>query len=67
MPQQKFFDWTTLIFHKDEFAQRRQRMMAQLAPDGGIFITPSRHHLSDGSTFRQLDDFLYGSLWIPRR
>ena len=57
---QPFFDWTDLPFPQAEFAQRRQRLVAQLREQGGgVFLAPARHGFSDGFTFRQLDDFLY--------
>lgn len=59
MMLQKYFDWATMPFPAAEFAQRRERLFGQLGTSDGVFLTPSRHHFSDGSTFRQLDDFLY--------
>ncbi|MEQ9415536.1 MAG: Xaa-Pro peptidase family protein, partial [Cyclobacteriaceae bacterium] len=57
---QKYFKWTSLPFPKDEYAQRRAKMIAELnSSEGGIFLCPSRDGLSDGETFRQLDDFNY--------
>ena len=59
MTLQKYFDWTSMPFSAEEFAQRRARLIQQLQNSDGVFLTPSSHHFSDGSTFRQLDDFLY--------
>ena len=59
MTLQKYFDWTEMPFPAEEFAQRRERFFKQLENRDGVFLTPSRHHFSDGSTFRQLDDFFY--------
>lgn len=57
---QKYFEWTDLPFPKEEYAQRRNKMMAELKSSGnGIFLCPSRDGLSDGETYRQLDDFNY--------
>ena len=59
-PPQKFFEWTKLQFPKEEYAQRRQGLVAKLREaGGGVFLAPSRGGLSSGETFRQLSDFLY--------
>ena len=59
-PEEKFFSWTTLPFPKVEFEERRAGMVRELrGSGGGVYLTPSRLGLSDGTTFRQLDDFLY--------
>jgi len=59
-PVQRFFDWTDLCFEPEEYAQRRSRLMARLAKDGGgVFLAPSAVGRSLGGTFRQLDDFEY--------
>ncbi len=58
--EERFFDWTSLQFPREEYEARRQKMAQQLRlTGGGVYLTPSRPGLSDGSTFRQLDDFLY--------
>jgi Xaa-Pro aminopeptidase len=58
--EERFFDWTSLQFSREEYAARRQKLAQQLRINGGgVYLTPSRPGLSDGSTFRQLDDFLY--------
>ncbi|MFK7803431.1 MAG: aminopeptidase P N-terminal domain-containing protein [Anaerolineae bacterium] len=59
MTPQKYFDWTELPFSAAEIAYRRNRLVAELSGESGVFLTPARHHFSDGSTFRQLDDFYY--------
>ncbi|HEX2573650.1 MAG TPA: Xaa-Pro peptidase family protein [Polyangia bacterium] len=59
-PPEHFFDWTRLLFAPEEYARRRAALGRELdASGGGIFLAPSRAGLSDGTTFRQLDDFLY--------
>lgn len=59
-PEQNYFEWTQLPFPKAEYEQRRNRMMETLkATGGGIYICPSRDGLSDGMSYRQLDDFNY--------
>lgn len=59
-PPERFFAWTRLLFAPEEYARRRAALGRELAlSGGGIFLTPSRAGLSDGTTFRQLDDFLY--------
>lgn len=58
--EQKYFEWTGLPFPKEEYQQRRDKMLAELkSSDDGIFLCPSRDGLSNGETFRQLDDFNY--------
>ena len=56
---QTYFDWTTSPFAAAEFAARRTKLYSELTPNGGTLLIPSRHHFSDGYTFRQLDDFYY--------
>lgn len=58
-PVEHFFDSTRLLFAPAEYARRRAALAGGLAAGGGIFVAPSRAGLSDGTTFRQLDDFLY--------
>ncbi len=59
-PPESYLNWSFLPFPRKEFKSRRAKLMALLAAaGGGVFLTPSRHHFSDGFTFRQLDDFLY--------
>ncbi len=58
--EQRYFGWAELPFPKTEYQQRRTRMVEELkAAGGGIFLCPSRDGLSNGETFRQLDDFNY--------
>ena len=58
--EERFFDWTSLQFPKEEYGARRQKLAQQLRLNGGgVYLTPSGPGLSDGSTFRQLDDFYY--------
>jgi len=58
--EQQYFEWTQLPFPKAEYLQRRTKMVELLAAsDGGIYLCPSRDGLSNGETFRQLDDFNY--------
>ncbi|MEM7115443.1 MAG: Xaa-Pro peptidase family protein [Chloroflexota bacterium] len=59
MTQQRFFDWTSLSFSKNEYRQRRQKLQWLLEADDGVFLAPARQGFSDGTTFRQLNDFLY--------
>lgn len=59
-PPESFFAWTRLLFTPQEYARRRAALGRALGDSGGgIFLAPSRAGLSDGTTFRQLDDFLY--------
>lgn len=58
--EQKYFEWTDLPFPKEEYHQRREKLMIALKQNGdGIFVCPSRDGLSTGETYRQLDDFNY--------
>jgi Xaa-Pro aminopeptidase len=58
--EQRFFDWTSLQFPREEYQARRAKLAQQLRlSGGGVYLTPSRPGLSHGETFRQLDDFLY--------
>jgi len=58
--EQRFFEWTRMPYSKDIYSARREMMMSQLrSSGGGVFLAPSRNAVSDGFTFRQLDDFLY--------
>lgn len=60
MLEQRFFDWTELLFSKEEHQQRRKNLRQQLQKEGGgLFLAPARRGFSDGTTFRQLNDFLY--------
>jgi Xaa-Pro aminopeptidase len=58
-PEERFFDWTSLQFPAEEYAQRRQTLLTQLEGREGVVLIPSAHGLSHGDTFRQADDFLY--------
>lgn len=59
-PEQRFFDWTEMRFPKEVYRARRERMIASLGQSGGgLFLVPGRYGVSEGLTFRQLDDFLY--------
>lgn len=57
-PEQTYFDWTSVPFSKEEFAERRSNLMLQL-PKLGIVIISSKDGFSYGETFRQLDNFYY--------
>ncbi len=58
--QQKYFEWTTLPFPKEEYKTRRDKMLVAINEQGGgIFICPSRNGISHGETYRELDDFMY--------
>ncbi|MEQ8425437.1 MAG: hypothetical protein RIA63_12055, partial [Cyclobacteriaceae bacterium] len=58
--EQRYFEWTQLPFPKEEYQERRNKMIEALKSSAtDIFLCPSRDGLSDGSTFRQLDDFNY--------
>ena len=58
--EERFFDWTSLQFPREEYQARRAKLAQQLRlSGGGVYLTPSRPGLSQGETFRQLDDFLY--------
>jgi Xaa-Pro aminopeptidase len=57
--EQRFFDWTSMTFSAAEYHQRRDALVTALRQaGGGIFLAPSGRSVR-GSTFRQLDDFLY--------
>ena len=60
-PQQTYFEWTALPFSKEELAQRRANLIAQIKTQkqSGLVLIPSKDGLSNGETFRQLDDFYY--------
>ena len=59
-PEQRFFDWTKLQFEKEVYQNRRMNQINLLrASGGGVLLIPSHHGVSDGTTFRQLSDFLY--------
>jgi len=58
--EERFFDWTRLAFSPQEHAERRAALAAELrGSGGGVLLVPSAPGRSDGSTFRQLDDFHY--------
>jgi Xaa-Pro aminopeptidase len=49
-------------YPKEVYHARREKMMAELRRSGGgVLLVPARHGVSEGFTFRQLDDFLYFS------
>jgi Xaa-Pro aminopeptidase len=57
---ERLFDWTSLHFTVQEYARRRDAVIAELqASGGGGLLVLSAHGLSHGQTFRQADDFLY--------
>ena len=57
---ERLFDWTSLQFTPEEYARRRDAVLAELqASGGGGLLVLSAHGLSHGDTFRQADDFLY--------
>ncbi len=59
-PEQRYFDWTTLPFSKEELAQRRENLISRLdSEQTGLVIIPARDGFSYGETFRQLNDFYY--------
>lgn len=58
--EQRFFDWTRMPYSKEIYYGRRDRMMERpRRSGGGVLLVPARPGVSDGFTFRQLDDFLY--------
>ncbi len=59
-PEEQFFNWTSLQFSKEEYTNRRTKLIEQLkSSGGGIYITTARDGFSGGETFRQLNEFLY--------
>ena len=57
--EERFFDWTSMTFSAAEYGQRRDALVTALRQNGGgVFLAPSGRSVR-GSTFRQLDDFLY--------
>jgi hypothetical protein len=49
-------------YPKEVYDARREKLMAELRRSGGgVLLVPARHGVSEGFTFRQLDDFLYFS------
>ncbi len=58
--EQRFFEWTGMPFSTEVYRARREKMIARLRlSGGGVFLVPGRYGVSDGFTFRQVDDFLY--------
>ena len=59
-PEQRFFDWTKLQFDREIYQNRRVSQIKLLrASGGGILLIRSHQGVSNGTTFRQLSDFLY--------
>ncbi len=60
-PEQRYTDWVRrLDFRPQEYAFRRSYMLRLLRESGGgMLLVPSSDGRTDGSTFRQLDDFWY--------
>ncbi len=60
-PEQFYFDWTDLPFSREELALRRTNLIQMLQEEdkSGLVLIPSRDGVSQGETFRQLDDFYY--------
>ena len=60
-PEQRYSDWVRrLDFRPQEYAFRRSYMLRLLEESGGgMLLVPSSDGRTDGSTFRQLDDFWY--------
>ncbi|MDA1028808.1 MAG: Xaa-Pro peptidase family protein [Bacteroidetes bacterium] len=59
-PEQRYFDWAELPHSPAVYADRRMRMMSLLHDEGLDFLViPGADGYSDGSTFRQTNDFLY--------
>jgi Xaa-Pro aminopeptidase len=59
-PEQRYADWADLDFRPQEYAFRRDRMLDLLRESGGgMLLVPSADGVTDGATFRQLDDFWY--------
>jgi Xaa-Pro aminopeptidase len=60
-PEQRYGDWVRrLDFRPQEYSFRRSNMIQLLRESGGgLFLAPSSDGVTNGSTFRQLDDFWY--------
>lgn len=60
-PEQRYRDWVRrLDFRPQEYAFRRSNMIRLLrGSGGGVFLVPSSDGITDGATFRQLEDFWY--------
>lgn len=59
-PEQRYADWAAPTFPAAEYQARRAGLLAALArAGGGVFLVPSADGVTQGETFRQLDDFLY--------
>ena len=57
-PEQRYFEWTSMPFSKEELQERRTDFMSYL-PEEGLVVIPAKDGFSYGETFRQLDDFYY--------
>jgi len=67
-PEQRYGEWVPrLDFRPQEYAFRRSNMIRLLRESGGgVLLVPSSDGLTQGATFRQLDDFwYYTGLEIP--
>ncbi|MEQ9425659.1 MAG: Xaa-Pro peptidase family protein [Cyclobacteriaceae bacterium] len=60
-PEQRYFEWTSLPFSKEELSLRRANLIDKLNSQGssGLVLIPSRDGRSHGETYRELDDFYY--------
>jgi Xaa-Pro aminopeptidase len=56
-PQQQYLDWAEPGHPAAVYAARRARLLNSLG--NGVLLIPSHHGASDGTSFRQLDDFWY--------
>jgi Xaa-Pro aminopeptidase len=56
-PQQEYLDWAEPSHPAEVYAARRARLLNSL--EHGVLLIPSYHGASDGTSFRQLDDFWY--------
>ncbi|MFT4604281.1 MAG: Xaa-Pro aminopeptidase [Rhodothermales bacterium] len=56
-PEQRYLKWAEPHHPADVYVERRARLLDQLGDE--VLLIPSYHGASDGTSFRQLDDFWY--------
>jgi Xaa-Pro aminopeptidase len=56
-PEQRYLDWAEPHHPAEVYVERRARLLSHLGDE--VLLIPSFHGASDGTSFRQLDDFWY--------
>lgn len=56
-PEQRYLNWAEPDHPAEVYAERRARLLDELGDE--VLLVPSFHGASDGTSFRQLDDFWY--------